>query len=701
MPNPRSVITWTTHRGALVRSRVAPLLLAATVWSLGCGVDEPSPDSQSNDSQTDVVGGGLDAVDVSAGSDTGISGLSDGGRGNDSGASDSGAPDSGTLESGTADSYSADTDSNTLDSVDSTVDADVSEPPGDVASNDAEQQPDGDDAKQADVPPSDAADAGFADAADGGDPDGTADTKAGCAGPADCDDANACTIDTCAGPSGCAHKAVPDALPCDIASASCAAAAACVAGACVATSPKLFTTSYTGKTGRAIAAVAELAGGDLALAGSSGVSGSAFAGLPIGGDYWLTRVSADGTALWTQEYGGTGSDRCHAVVALADGSLVMVGSTTSPSLPGGAVVVGDSDAWVVRTSATGKLISSRTLGGNGTEFVLAALGTPDGGLAVAVITTSTTLPGGGGTAGMEDFWLVFTDANGKPGKSATYGGPGTDFVTAIVAMPAGGYALAGMQATGTPKPGAQEAGLYDAYVVRTDGVGKQLWAHTYGGSSGDEAWAVSPLPDGGLLVAGETESTDIVGGGKAVGGYDAWVFATTGDGTLKWSRTFGGAGADYAYTIIPRPAGDFAVVGSMSSAAPTLGVGSSGGFDMWSLRIGLQGQLVDSQAFGGTDDERSFRAIGLQDGGIAYVGERQTASGSTKYDGWLVRTDPWSNDTCAQSGPCADMAAAGCDDANPCTADLCDAAHGGCWSTPYANGSACGAGVTCQQATCQ
>ncbi len=69
----------------------------------------------------------------------------------------------------------------------------------------------------------------------------------------------------------------------------------------------------------------------------------------------------------------------------------------------------------------------------------------------------------------------------------------------------------------------------------------------------------------------------------------------------------------------------------------------------------------------------------------------------------VLRTfDPWGHSDCAISGPCFDKAWSDCLDSNPCTADLCDAAHGGCYHVQLPDGATCtAAGGHCALGKCQ
>lgn len=64
--------------------------------------------------------------------------------------------------------------------------------------------------------------------------------------------------------------------------------------------------------------------------------------------------------------------------------------------------------------------------------------------------------------------------------------------------------------------------------------------------------------------------------------------------------------------------------------------------------------------------------------------------------------DSWGNMTCETSGPCWKKTYADCSDGNPCTSDLCDAAHNGCYHVALPDGFTCSdAGGKCVSGVCK
>jgi len=145
-----------------------------------------------------------------------------------------------------------------------------------------------------------------------------------------------------------------------------------------------------------------------------------------------------------------------------------------------------------------------------------------------------------------------------------------DGASSIVALADGGFAVAGW----TESKGA---GSSDMWVLRLDEAGNVVWDHTYGGAEDDVARSIVALADGGLAVAGYTQS-------KGAGDDDMWVLRLDEAGNVVWDKTFGGAKADMANSIVALADGGFAVAGRTYSKG-------AGNNDMWVLRLDEAGNV--------------------------------------------------------------------------------------------------------------
>ncbi len=116
-------------------------------------------------------------------------------------------------------------------------------------------------------------------------------------------------------------------------------------------------------------------------------------------DVSLKKIDAAGNTVWSKSYGGSASDTAWAVAVALDGGDVLAGETKSAG-------VGVSDAYLVKTDASGNLIWEKTFGGSGSETAYAVLATADGGFML-----------GGNTGSIPGIYVyghvVKTDADGN------------------------------------------------------------------------------------------------------------------------------------------------------------------------------------------------------------------------------------------------------------------------------------------------
>ena len=81
-----------------------------------------------------------------------------------------------------------------------------------------------------------------------------------------------------------------------------------------------------------------------------------------------------------------------------------------------------------------------------------------------------------------------------------------------------------------------------------------LWTRTYGGSGDDWAYSVQQTTDGGYIVAGYTTSF-------GAGDSDFYLVKTNSQGDTLWTRTYGGSSDDWAYSVQQTADGGYIVAG--------------------------------------------------------------------------------------------------------------------------------------------
>ncbi len=276
-----------------------------------------------------------------------------------------------------------------------------------------------------------------------------------------------------------------------------------------------------------------------------------------GNDFWLTKIDADGNALWNKTFGGIGDDVAEALVQTSDGGYAIAGPTQSFG-------AGYYDFWLIRTDALGNALWNKTYGGAWLDWAEALIQTKDGGFAITGATGSFG-------AGNIDVWLVKTDALGNVKWNETYGGPRDDMAHALIETDAG-YAIASyVESYG--------AGMSDFWLVKTDALGNAQWNKTYGGTRQDWPQAMVRTDGGGYAIAGYTES-------YSAGGSDFWFVRTDSLGNALWNKTYGGSNDDWAEALVLCGDGGYALAGRTASYG-------AGGYDFWFLKTDDSGVVPE------------------------------------------------------------------------------------------------------------
>ena len=172
---------------------------------------------------------------------------------------------------------------------------------------------------------------------------------------------------------------------------------------------------------------------------------------------------------------------------------------------------------------------NKTFGGAIKDQAYSLVQSSDGGFAIAVETTSF---GAGGW----DVMLVKTDVYGNMQWYKTYGGAGTDYVNSVILTADGGYLLTG-------HTNSWGAGGYDVNVIKTDSLGNLQWNKTYGGAGQDRAYGAIRTSDGGYALAGYTDS-------YGAGLTDYYLIKIDFAGNMQWNKTYGGTNGDNAFAVV-------------------------------------------------------------------------------------------------------------------------------------------------------
>ncbi|MBK7379452.1 MAG: T9SS type A sorting domain-containing protein [Ignavibacteriales bacterium] len=147
---------------------------------------------------------------------------------------------------------------------------------------------------------------------------------------------------------------------------------------------------------------------------------------------------------------------------------------------------------------------------------------------------------------------------------------------------------------------------FDIWLIRIDSNGNILWTRTYGGSGDDFGYSMKKTDDGGFILAGETKS---FGAGES----DFYLIRTDSLGDTLWTRTFGGINNDICWSVDNTKDSGFVLSGEKEA--------SLGNSDAWVIKTNSNGNLVWEYSFGNDiDDERIFSIKKEEDGSFIMAG---------------------------------------------------------------------------------
>ncbi len=252
-------------------------------------------------------------------------------------------------------------------------------------------------------------------------------------------------------------------------------------------------------------------------------------------DVYLIKTDSGGSEIWSQTYGGTDDDGARSVQQTSDGGFIMAGYT------GHFPVTPLYDVYLIKTDSGGTVEWSQTYGEADDDYAYSVRQTmPDNGYIIAGATNSSG-------AGGYDVYLIKTDSFGNELWSQTYGGAGNDFGFSVLQIGGGDYVIAGCT-------GSFGSGSYEAYLIKTDSSGNEIWSRTFGGAGGDFGYSLKQTTDGGFIITGETESF-------GAGDVDVYLIKTDSGGIEEWSDNFGGFDSDVGQAVVQAVDGDYVVAG--------------------------------------------------------------------------------------------------------------------------------------------
>jgi len=226
--------------------------------------------------------------------------------------------------------------------------------------------------------------------------------------------------------------------------------------------------------------------------------------------------------------------------------------------------------------------------------------TKDGGYAIVGTTLRTDMnfPVHYGSWMYEDIAIIKLDSMGNKEWSKVYGGSQEDIPVKILETSQEDfYIIAGIASNDHdfPKP---LGGQSDILLLKLDSSGNQLWHRNLGGSKYEGAGYACSNGKDGVIIVGQTESTD----GDvhhSIKPWNIWAVEVDSSNIIVWDNCYGGGSYEYPRSICKATDGSIWIA-AISDKAGNQVFPSYGGGDAFFVHADSMGNFLSAKVMGST-----------------------------------------------------------------------------------------------------
>jgi len=257
-------------------------------------------------------------------------------------------------------------------------------------------------------------------------------------------------------------------------------------------------------------------------------------------DFWIIQIDNQGNKVWDKTIGGEGYEQINDIEWAADGNIYLAGGTTSVGGSGDLTpepTRGGMDFLLIKFNPTTRqIVWTHRYGGAGEDYpyelhILRSGNLLMGGRSGSAPAPPTSFNNGKNAAfygGDSDYWIIELSPEGQKIREWSFGGDGLDDLYAIEEDETGRLVLGGVSNSGSSgNKTSPTRGGYDYWLVGLNQDHEKTWEMPVGGSSDDALTQLSRLPNGALLISGNSYSNAGFEKTEAAAGFDDFWLVTT------------------------------------------------------------------------------------------------------------------------------------------------------------------------------
>jgi len=326
-------------------------------------------------------------------------------------------------------------------------------------------------------------------------------------------------------------------------------------------------------------------------------------------DAFLSRVDTSGTVLWTKQFGASSFDSGSAIAVDSVGNSYVVGRTDSDL---GGTSLGNADAYLIKFDSSGNQVWSRQVGTSESDR---GWGVAVDSLGNAYISGSTKGNFSGfSNQGEQDAYVVKFNAVGTQLWAHQIGTEYDDISEAVAVDSSGNVYISGLTKGGLE---GANAGLFDAFLVKFDSSGNQVWTRQFGTTGNEVGESIALDSSGNIYVAGSTRGSI---SGTNAGSNDPFFVKYDAAGNQVLARQFGSPGDDRTEAVSVDSMGNIFISGYTFDDLEGSNIGVS---DVYLTKYNASGSLLWTDQFG-TSDADEGQALAVDSLGNVY------SSGATR-----------------------------------------------------------------------
>jgi hypothetical protein len=368
-------------------------------------------------------------------------------------------------------------------------------------------------------------------------------------------------------------------------------------------------------------------------------------------DSFVAKFSPSGDLLYSTYLGGNSYEHITSVNVDSENNIVVAGTTASAGFPTTEDALqpsnaGSFDGFITKISPNGTLLYSTFFGGPGEDWIYGMEFDSSGNYMFGGFTSSIGLATSGAFRtsfqGAFDAFVARVSADGSTKQMFSYvGGTGIDRCWIMTIDSAYNYIISGITSSNDYPVSAnafQSSSTQhgDAILSKLSYNGSLLLYSTLvGGNDDDLGIGIGVDSTDSILLTGYTESDNLAvenplqpsfGGGSA----DIYLAKFSATGTLEFLTYIGASGTDYAWDLRVDSNDDIVIVGRTSSPNfPThdgLNDTFSGAFDAIATRISPDGQTIIASSFIGGEGVDIGEGIAINADGDVVISGRTASS---------------------------------------------------------------------------